>query len=167
MNMKRFLAILLAALMVCALAACGGNDTPAPGASDAGSTPAPGGSSAGGSDAGRYLNVMLGTNVMSLDTNLATDGDSFEVIADCIDGLMQMDAVGGHVGVQGHDVGVQHDVQVLAAVAALAGGVGGAGVGRAGVVPATGRQTEQHQRRQQHRDGLFHSTSASFLILSH
>ncbi len=44
-----------------------------------------------------YLGVMLGTNVMSLDTNLATDGDSFEVIADCIDGLMQMDAEGAAV----------------------------------------------------------------------
>lgn len=42
----------------------------------------------------RYLGVMLATNVMSLDTNLATDGDSFEVIADCIDGLTQMDAEG-------------------------------------------------------------------------
>ena len=38
--------------------------------------------------------VMFATNVMSLDTNLATDGDSFEVIADCIDGLTQMDADG-------------------------------------------------------------------------
>ncbi len=47
-------------------------------------------------DAG-YLGVMLGTNVMSLDTNLATDGDSFEVIADCIDGLMQMDKGGAAV----------------------------------------------------------------------
>ena len=45
----------------------------------------------------RYLGVMLGTNVMSLDTNLATEGDSFEVIADCIDGLMQMDADGAAV----------------------------------------------------------------------
>ena len=44
-----------------------------------------------------YLGVMLGTNVMSLDTNLATDGDSFEVIADCIDGLMQMDKDGAAV----------------------------------------------------------------------
>ena len=92
--MKRFLAMLLAALMVCALAACGGNSAPG---SDAGNTPAPGGSSAApggssGGDAGRYLNVMLHTNVMSLDTNLATDGDSFEVIAGCIDGLTQMDA---------------------------------------------------------------------------
>ncbi|MCQ2512919.1 MAG: ABC transporter substrate-binding protein [Lachnospiraceae bacterium] len=40
------------------------------------------------------LNVMFATNVMSLDTNLATDGDSFEIIADCIDGLTQMDADG-------------------------------------------------------------------------
>ena len=45
----------------------------------------------------RYLGVMLGTNVMSLDTNLATDGDSFEVIADCIDGLTQMDKDGAAV----------------------------------------------------------------------
>ena len=44
-----------------------------------------------------YLGVMLGTNVMSLDTNLATDGDSFEVIADCVDGLMQMDAEGAAI----------------------------------------------------------------------
>jgi len=44
-----------------------------------------------------YLGVMLGTNVMSLDTNLATDGDSFEVIADCIDGLTQMDKDGAAV----------------------------------------------------------------------
>ena len=45
----------------------------------------------------RYLGVMLSTNVMSLDTNLATDGESFEVIADCIDGLMQMDADGAAI----------------------------------------------------------------------
>ena len=45
----------------------------------------------------KYLGVMLSTNVMSLDTNLATDGESFEVIADCIDGLMQMDADGAAV----------------------------------------------------------------------
>lgn len=45
----------------------------------------------------RYLGVMLSTNVMSLDTNLATDGESFEVIPDCIDGLMQMDADGAAI----------------------------------------------------------------------
>ena len=45
----------------------------------------------------KYLGVMLSTNVMSLDTNLATDGESFEVIADCIDGLMQMDSDGAAI----------------------------------------------------------------------
>ena len=44
-----------------------------------------------------YLKVMLSTNVMSLDTNLATDGESFEVIADCVDGLMQMDESGAAI----------------------------------------------------------------------
>ncbi|MBQ9251273.1 MAG: peptide ABC transporter substrate-binding protein [Clostridia bacterium] len=44
-----------------------------------------------------YLGVMLSSNVMSLDTNLATDGDSFEVIADCIDGLTQMDDEGAAI----------------------------------------------------------------------
>ena len=48
-------------------------------------------------DSDAYLGVMLTTNVMSLDTNLATDGESFEVIANCIDGLTQMDADGAAV----------------------------------------------------------------------
>lgn len=40
------------------------------------------------------LNIMLETPVESLDPQLATDGTSFEVIADYTDGLMQMDADG-------------------------------------------------------------------------
>ena len=48
-------------------------------------------------DSDAYLGVMLTTNVMSLDTNLATDGESCEVIANCIDGLTQMDADGAAV----------------------------------------------------------------------
>jgi len=48
-------------------------------------------------DQGGDIYVMFATNVMSLDTNLATDGDSFEIIADCIDGLTQMDAEGAAV----------------------------------------------------------------------
>ena len=50
-----------------------------------------------GAEEDKYLGVMLSTNVMSLDTNLATDGESFEVIADCIDGLMQMDEDGAAI----------------------------------------------------------------------
>ena len=80
--------MLLAALMLFSLAACGNGDNPA--SSDAGGIPGGSGGSGNGS-ADKYINVMLSTNVMSLDTNLATDGESFEVIADCIDGLIQMD----------------------------------------------------------------------------
>ena len=47
--------------------------------------------------AGGDIYVMFSTNVMSLDTNLATDGESFELIADCIDGLTQMDSEGAAV----------------------------------------------------------------------
>ena len=71
------------------LAACGG--------SGSGGEAAGGGADAAAAAAGASINVMLYTNVMSLDTNLATDGDSFEVIADCIDGLTQMDADGAAI----------------------------------------------------------------------
>ena len=43
---------------------------------------------------GNKLKVMLGSNVVSLDTAQATDLVSFEVIADCIDGLTQLDENG-------------------------------------------------------------------------
>ncbi len=43
------------------------------------------------------LNIMLETPVESLDPQQATDGTSFEVIADYTDGLMQMDADGAAV----------------------------------------------------------------------
>ena len=55
------------------------------------------GATAVSADQGGDIYVMFATNVMSLDTNLATDGDSFEIIADCIDGLTQMDADGAAV----------------------------------------------------------------------
>ena len=45
-------------------------------------------------DSASKLNVMLGSNVVSLDSAQATDNSSFEVIADCIDGLMQLDGEG-------------------------------------------------------------------------
>ena len=51
-----------------------------------------GGSDSGGNDG--KLSVMLGSNVVSLDTANATDVNSFELIADCIDGLMQLDSNG-------------------------------------------------------------------------
>ena len=50
----------------------------------------------GGSDSAGdgKLSVMLGSNVVSLDSANATDVASVEVIADCIDGLMQLDSEG-------------------------------------------------------------------------
>ena len=89
LNRRSFLGAAGSSAAALFLAACGGSssDTPASSASGSGASAA----------AGKYLGVMLGTNVMSLDTDLATDGDSFEVIADCIDGLMQMDSEGAAV----------------------------------------------------------------------
>ena len=52
-----------------------------------------GGDSANNAGNGKF-SVMLGSNVVSLDTAKATDSGSLEVIADCIDGLTQLDAEG-------------------------------------------------------------------------
>ena len=48
----------------------------------------------GNSSSEKKLSVMLGSNVVSLDSAQCTDAASFEVIADCIDGLIQLDADG-------------------------------------------------------------------------
>lgn len=45
----------------------------------------------------KKLSVMLSSNVLSLDSAQATDSSSFEVIADCIDGLMQLDSNGNAI----------------------------------------------------------------------
>ena len=70
-----------------ALTACGGSSSSVAASSAAGSTA----SSAAGTAQGGTLNIMLETEVQSLDPQVATDGTSFEVIADYTDGLMQMD----------------------------------------------------------------------------
>lgn len=86
---KRMGAAVLAGTLALSLVACGGGNT-----SSAGST-ADGSSTAGGETTGsKVLNVMIEVEVASLDPQLATDGTSFEVIADYTDGLMQMDAEG-------------------------------------------------------------------------
>lgn len=85
--MKRFAVGALAGTLVMSLAACGGSaaGTPAPTGS-ATEAPNPAGSNT--------LNVMVEVEVASLDPQIATDGTSFEVIADFTDGLMQMDETG-------------------------------------------------------------------------
>lgn len=89
---RSFLAAAGVSAAALALTACGGSGSTA--ASTAAST---GASSAAGTAAGGTLNIMLETEVQSLDPQIATDGTSFEVIADYTDGLMQMDADGAAV----------------------------------------------------------------------
>ena len=93
---KAGLALTMVAALLLGMAGCG---SPTDTSTDAGSgadstagssTAASGASSGSTSD----LNVMLETEVESLDPQIATDGTSFEVIADFTDGLMQMDASG-------------------------------------------------------------------------
>ncbi len=88
---KAVLAIVMAAAMVASLAGCGGSGA-ATGAST--SAESAGGEASGTSTGASELNIMLETAVESLDPQQATDGTSFEVIADYTDGLMQMDSDG-------------------------------------------------------------------------
>lgn len=101
-NSKAALAILMAGAMAFSLTGCGGSGTEEAASSE---TAAVSGSSAESdstegtqaenvSQEGSDLNIMLETPVQSLDPQQATDGTSFEVIADYTDGLMQMDADG-------------------------------------------------------------------------
>lgn len=100
--MKRFAVGALAGTLVMSLAACGGSaaGTPAPTGS-ATEAPNPAGSNT--------LNVMVEVEVASLDPQIATDGTSFEVIADFTDGLMQMDETGKAVPAVAESCDVSED----------------------------------------------------------
>ena len=65
----------------------------------------------GGSDTAsdKKLNVMLGSNVVSLDSAQAVDLASFELITDCIDGLMQLDSNGKPIPALAEKVEVSED----------------------------------------------------------
>ena len=94
---KAVLAILMAGTMMLGLAGCGGNSSSATQGTTAGTETGSAAGDAAGTDAAASasdMNVMLETPVESLDPQQATDGTSFEVIADYTDGLMQMDADG-------------------------------------------------------------------------
>jgi oligopeptide transport system substrate-binding protein len=100
---KSFAVAALACLLALSLVACGTPTSPpaseAPSAGDATEAPvsaAPADSTAPATT-DNTLNVMVEVEVASLDPQLATDGTSFEVIADYTDGLMQMDATGKSV----------------------------------------------------------------------
>lgn len=107
---KAILAAVTAGSMVFGLAACGGGssayqtttaaaaaETTAAAAADtaaAGGAETTAAAEASGEASTEDLKIMMETPVESLDPQQATDGTSFEVIADYTDGLMQMDADG-------------------------------------------------------------------------
>jgi oligopeptide transport system substrate-binding protein len=98
---KAFMALLLAGAMA-ALTACGSSSSSTTSTSTASGSSTETGSDAGTTTAdaavsGEDMNIMLETPVESLDPQQATDGTSFEVIADYTDGLMQMDADGSPI----------------------------------------------------------------------
>ena len=103
---KKLLSVVLASAMAISMIGCGSSAVSgvtetesttdsgdAAGSSDTAET-AEGAEEASGEGSGEDLNIMLETPVESLDPQQATDGTSFEVIADYTDGLMQMDADG-------------------------------------------------------------------------
>ena len=96
---RKMLALLMASMMTIGLMGCGsGTAATATSAASGEAAQAAGSDASGSAQAGTSdLNVMLETPVESLDPQQATDGTSFEVIADYTDGLMQMDADGKSV----------------------------------------------------------------------
>ncbi len=67
------------------------------------------GSFATAESSGKVLKVQIETEVQSLDPQVATDGTSFEVIADFTDGLYQIDASGAAVPALAADTQVSED----------------------------------------------------------
>ena len=96
-NAKSLLAFGVAAAMALAATGCGGSASSASSAAESTSSASQATEAESASAGSGTLNIMLETPVESLDPQLATDGTSFEVIADYTDGLMQMDADGAAV----------------------------------------------------------------------
>ena len=94
---RKMLALLMASMMTIGLMGCGSAATATSGTSGESAQAAGGAASASAAAGTSDLNVMLETPVESLDPQQATDGTSFEVIADYTDGLMQMDKDGKSV----------------------------------------------------------------------
>lgn len=113
---KKFLSVMLASALALSMIGCGSSAVS--GVSEQKDTTAEETDSAqaeetttadAGESSGEDLNVMLETPVESLDPQQATDGTSFEVIADYTDGLMQMDADGQAVNAIAESVDVSED----------------------------------------------------------
>ncbi|MEE3480931.1 MAG: peptide ABC transporter substrate-binding protein [Lachnospiraceae bacterium] len=100
MKKKRLVSVILAAAMAFSLAACGSSAYSDTSTTDTSSTDttstdtASTDTASSGEASTEDLKIMMETPVESLDPQQATDGTSFEVIADYTDGLMQMDKDG-------------------------------------------------------------------------
>ena len=110
---KSIAAIVLATLMALSMVACTGTpataSAPAESASAAAAESAAASAEATAATGDNNLNVMVEVEVASLDPQIATDGTSFEVIADYTDGLMQMDDKGTAVPAIAKSVDVSAD----------------------------------------------------------
>ena len=108
---KKLISFVLASAMAVSIVGCGSSAVSgvAENNQTAGAADSSAAQASGGEGSGTDLNVMLETPVESLDPQLATDGTSFEVIADYTDGLMQMDADGQAVNALAESVDVSED----------------------------------------------------------
>ncbi len=97
---KRIGVIVLALAMAAGLIGCGTKGAETSPAAETSAAPAATSS---------VLNVMVEVEVESLDPQVATDGTSFEVIANFTDGLKQMDAKGGVINALCADEKVSDD----------------------------------------------------------
>lgn len=93
-SMKKLTALGLAGVIVWSITACG---NPKPASSETGGSTAAAAETEGEAVSGKILNVHIDVEVASLDPQIATDGTSFEVIADTTDGLYELDADGNPV----------------------------------------------------------------------
>ncbi len=89
--MKKMVSLGISGLMVWSLTACGNAKPAAP---VSGTTQAAAETKAAEAAKGNALNVHIDVEVASMDPQIATDGTSFEVIADTTDGLYELDADG-------------------------------------------------------------------------
>ncbi|MBE5980075.1 MAG: peptide ABC transporter substrate-binding protein [Paenibacillaceae bacterium] len=92
--MKKMVSLGISGLMVWSLTACGNSKPAAP---VSGTTQAGAETKAAEAAKGSALNVHIDVEVASMDPQIATDGTSFEVIADTTDGLYELDADGNPV----------------------------------------------------------------------
>lgn len=90
-SLKKLAAISIAGMMAWSLTACGNSKTVS---QETQASTAKAETKEGSKESGKVLNVHIDVEVASMDPQIATDGTSFEVIADTTDGLYELDSAG-------------------------------------------------------------------------